>query len=132
MITVEQILWSFFIGVAFASVYIYYTKHVLGKFVRLLLGLDAFDIDNAVTLEAIKMDKNIFVKFALREGSSFSETVMCENGKYYVPEKNLDKAEKKYSDDGTTLFIILLILLVLLFVALVSVYVIPNLIDMIT
>ena len=50
------------------------------------------------------------------------------DGRYYVPAEQVEMAEKRYGSDGMTLFVMLVSILVLFAVALVCVYVFPELI----
>lgn len=130
--TVKQIIWCVTIGIAIAAVYTFYNKKVLGGLVKKLFDMDAFDIDSAVDLGSAGYSKNIFIKYSLREGTSFADTVRCHDGRYYIPEEKIHKAENKYKDEGATIVVLLITLAVLFIVALIAVYAFPNLINQIT
>ena len=57
MLTLKQIVWAIAIGIAAASIYTFYTKRVLGSFVRRLFEHDAFDKESAVPLEALEIGR---------------------------------------------------------------------------
>ena len=130
MLTLKQIVWATAIGIAAASIYTFYTKRVLGSFVRRLFEHDAFDKESAVPLEALGLKGLPFIKYSLREGTSFSRTVLCHDGKYYIPEERIDMAERKYCGERIPLLLLPILLLVLCFTALICNYLFPELFTM--
>lgn len=130
MLTIQQILWSAMIGLTLAAVYTFYTKRILGAFVHKLLERDAFEPETAVPLEDLSLKGLPFIRFSLREGTDFSETVLCADGKYYIPESKIDKAEHKYCGEHISVFVFLLIIILLFFTALVCSYMFPELLAM--
>ena len=68
------ILISIFVGIIVASIAIVYRRYVLGNIVRKIVDKKAFSEDTAITLEEMGF-KNVFVKFALRDSSTFKKTV---------------------------------------------------------
>lgn len=128
--TITTILWSLIIGITVGIVYTYYTKQILGKLVRKLLLIDATSYDAAISLKQLGIKLTPAVKYALRPGTSFSETVLLtESGSYYINPKSLEKAKIKYRDDKTT-FIVLIAMLAMAFVlALISTYIFPEVVD---
>ena len=130
MLTLKQIVWAIAIGIAAASIYTFYTKRVLGSFVRRLFEHDAFDKESAVPLEALGLKGLPFIKYSLREGTSLSQTVLCHDGKYYIPEERIDMAERKYCGERIPLLLLPILLLVLCFTALICSYLFPELFTM--
>ena len=130
MLTLKQIVWAIAIGIAAASIYTFYTKRVLGSFVRRLFEHDAFDKESAVPLEALGLKGLPFIKDSLREGSSCSRTVLCHDGKYYIPEERIDMAERKYCGERIPLLLLPILLLLLCFTALICNYLFPELFTM--
>ena len=130
MLTLKQIVWAIAIGIAAASIYTFYTKRVLGSFVRRLFENDAFDKESAVPLEALGLKGLPFIKYSLREGTSLSRTVLCHDGKYYIPEERIDMAERKYCGERIPLLLLPILLLVLCFTALICNYLFPELFTM--
>lgn len=127
MTQIQYILWAFLAGVAVAAVYTYYTKKILGGFVRKLMQADAFYPDEGLTLEELGYSGNPFVKYALRKGTSFSETILNDNGRYYIPEEKIDKAENKYKDDSMTVYVVLLVFFALAVIGLIVSIALPEL-----
>ena len=103
---------------------------MLGSFVRRLVEHDAFDKESAVPLEALGLKGLPFIKYSLREGTSFSRTVLCHDGKYYIPEERIDMAERKYCGERIPLLLLPILLLVLCFTALICNYLFPELFTM--
>lgn len=130
LFTVQQLLWSIIIGTSLAAVYTFYTKRVLGSFVRQLFENDAFEPESAVSLDQIKPKGLPFIKYSLRDGTSFSETVLCSDGKYYIPENFIDKAERKYCGEHLTIIIVMVVLIVLLATALICTHLFPELLSL--
>ncbi len=120
-------LWSIAIGIAIAAVYTFYINRVLGTFVKALFAAEAFDEESAVTLESLNIKGGGFIRYSLREGTSFSETVKCTDGKYYIPEESMDKAESKYCGDKLSVFVVLAILITVFAVTLACSYMFPEL-----
>ena len=54
------------------------------------------------------------------------------SGKFYIPDENIHRAEVIYGNSGTSLLSIVLSVLAFLVVVLISFFVIPNLIQMLT
>jgi hypothetical protein len=130
MSTLEQILWAFIIGVAAAAVYTYYTKKILGGLVRKLFELEAFNEESAVTLGEVGCAKSFLLKYSLRDGTDFAETVKHIGDRYYIPEDMMEKAEAKYKGENITIFFVLIAVVAFAALALICVYIFPELIDM--
>ena len=74
MLNIRIMIFSAFIGVLIASLYIIYVKNVVGAFVRKLLTEECLSEDRAMTLEQLGFLHNPFVRLALR-GSMLTGTV---------------------------------------------------------
>jgi len=131
MSTVEQILLAFIFGVTVAAIYTFYTKSVLGSLVRKLFEHNAFDTDSAISLEEAGCKKSFLIKYSLRQGTDFAETVKSFEGRYYIPEDKIEKAEYKYKSEGITVFVVLAAVLAFAIIALASIYVFPDLMEMV-
>ena len=127
----EQILVAFILGVTVSAVYTYYVKSVLGRLVRGLFEANAFDEETAVTIEEAGCKNNFFIRYSLRPGTDFSETVKNANGKYYIPEDKIEKAENKYQNEGITIYVVLLTILAFAVITLVCIYVFPDLFEIV-
>ena len=130
MASLEQIFWAFIIGVMIAAAYTFYTKKILGGFVRALLDADAFSEKTAVSFEDLGYKPNFFLKYSLRDGSAFSDTVKNCDGRYYIPEDKIEKAESKYKGESITILILLVAILAFAVVALLCIYLFPELVEM--
>ncbi len=128
----KQVLWAFMIGVSCAAVYLFLVRRFLGTFVRKLLEHDAFTPETAVGFEDIEMKNNFFIKRSLRPGTDFSQTVLEHEGKYYIPEDKLEKAESKYKSATGGVLILFLAIIIFAVVTAVAVYVFPHLAEMFT
>ena len=126
----KQVLWAFMIGASCAAVYLFMVRRILGTFVRKLLEHDAFSPETAVSFEELGLKKSFLIKRSLRPGTDFSQTVLESEGKYYIPEDMLEKAESKYKGASGGVLILLLAIAVFAIVTAVAIYVFPQLADM--
>ena len=130
MNSVEQILWGLCAGLALALIYTFYIKRVQGGLIRRLLAADALTEGSAVGLAALGYKNGVLLRHALREGSPLSAVVQSTpDGRYFIPAEKVELAEKRYGNEGMSMFVMLISILVLFAVALVCVYVFPELID---
>ena len=89
------IIFGLYFGIIAAALFMFYTKRVLGAFVRALDKNGALSKENAKTLSELGFEKNIFVKLALITGYTLRHVV------YFVPapadetEENAKKKAKK-------------------------------------
>ena len=117
MNSVEQILWGLCAGLALALIYTFYIKRVQGGLIRRLLA-------------ALGYKNGVLLRHALREGTPLSAVVQSTpDGRYFIPAEKVELAEKRYGNEGMSMFVMLISILVLFAVALVCVYVFPELID---
>ena len=130
MNSVEQILWGLCAGLALALIYTFYIKRVQGGLIRRLLAADALTEGSAVGLAALGYKNGVLLRHALREGTPLSAVVQSTpDGRYFIPAEKVELAEKRYGNEGMSMFVMLISILVLFAVALVGVYVFPELID---
>ena len=130
MNSVEQILWGLCAGLALALIYTFYIKRVQGGLIRRLLAADALTEGSAVGLAALGYKNGVLLRHALREGTPLSAVVQSTpDGRYFIPAEKVELAEKRYGNVGMSMFVMLISILVLFAVALVCVYVFPELID---
>lgn len=143
IMTLNIVLWSLFIGFLLGIAGTVYNKVVLGGVVRSLIDKGITDEDKAVSLAELD-GVSIFVKFALRRGSTFRRIVrMCgdtdeerssvpiDKAKFYIPEENIGRAEKVYGKLGASVFSILISILALLVTTLVALIAVPDLTKMV-
>ena len=125
MNSVEQILWGLCAGLALALIYTFYIKRVQGGLIRRLLAADALTEGAALGYK-----NGVLLRHALREGTPLSAVVQSTpDGRYFIPAEKVELAEKRYGNEGMSMFVMLISILVLFAVALVCVYVFPELID---
>lgn len=91
---------------------------------------DALTEGSAVGLAALGYKNGVLLRHALREGTPLSAVVQSTpDGRYFIPAEKVELAEKRYGNEGMSMFVMLISILVLFAVALVCVYVFPELID---
>jgi hypothetical protein len=114
-ITLTMILVSFVVGITIASCAMIYHQMFLGGIIRKIIEKGALSPEKALTIEELGYSpKNIFVKFALRQKSTFRKHVKTpedDNTKYYIPEEKRIALEirfrKKGNDAGVIVFAII-------------------------
>ena len=124
IITTEIIVWGICIGVSIAFLLYFLSKRVVGSLVRAILD-QGLGENNAIEIDKINKN-NWFYKFLLRDKSTLRNIVFLvgdklpkdENGKvsftgakFYIDEKNKEKAEKTYGSDMKIITLIGLIFL---------------------
>ena len=140
IMTLNIVLWSLFIGFLLGIGGTVYNKVILGSFVRALLDGGITSADKAMTLGELGHTNNIFVKFALRRGSTFrrilhtaddsheaDSRISLDKARFYIPEENLVRAEKVYGKLGASIFSILVSILALLITTLAALIIVPDL-----
>ena len=96
----KLIIFGLYFGILAAALVMFYTKRVLGAFVRALDKNGALSKENAKTLSELGFEKNIFVKLALLTGYTLRRVV------YFVPApadeatENKNKKAKKPKKDA--------------------------------
>ena len=129
----NMILISFLLGVVIASIGALYNRMFLGKIVRRIIEKGAFSPEKALSAEQLGFDpKNIFIKFALREKSTFRKTVFSVGDgvqKYYIPEEKRIREEIRYRKKGNGMAGLILAAVIFTVAAVVLLTVIPWLID---
>ncbi len=125
---VSYLIWMFVIGASIAMIVMYYNVRFLGKFVRKLIQIDATSPESAMTFEELGLKMSPAVKYSLRPGTSFSETVLCtQDGRYYIAPDKVSMAKSKYKGKDTTIVFILLCILALIVVAFAFSKIFPDL-----
>lgn len=144
ILTLNIIVWSIFIGFLIGIGATIYNKAVLGQLVRAIIDKQIFTKDRALTLKELGCS-NIFVRFALRSGSSFRRVVRTVEdtevedsklslgeAKFFIPDENLHRAEKIYGNLGVGILSIILCVIVFFVLTLVALIVIPDLTQLVS
>lgn len=152
--SMELVIWCMFIGLVLASIFMFYQKKVIGAFVRALLNAQASDSSSAKTLNELGFARNFPVRSALRGGGALRKLVWemgdnyleNENGvkysarqtpldvntaRFYITEENRIRAELRYNDKGTDIFMLIITVLVFLMVAYLAATYLPDLLKLI-
>ncbi len=101
MISLRMILVGFMFGLIIASFITIYNKRFIGGFVRKLLKEECLGIDSAKTLHELGAEKNLLIRFSLREGSPLSRWVRCseEDVFYAQMAKKREEFEEAHKDE---------------------------------
>lgn len=150
----EMVIWCMFIGLMLASIFMFYQKKVIGAFVRALLSAEASDSASAKSLMELGYSRNYPVRSALRKGGALRKLVWetgdnyVENeqgikysarqtpmdvntARFYITNENRIRAELRYSEKGTDVFMLIITALVFLMVAYLAVTYLPDLLNLI-
>ena len=126
------VLWAFMIGVSLAALYVFFVRKTLGGFVQKLLSNNAFTPETALSMEELGQKPTFLLRRSLAHNGDFSQTVLCENGKYYIPEDRVQKAESKYKNNTGGVVILLLAIVLFAIATLICVYLFPQLVESFT
>lgn len=128
VMTVPMLIWALYIGIAIGVFMTYYNKAVLGKAIRALLEKKAYGADNALTAEELGFAKNRMILNSIRRGvlARFVHTTDDEPNRYYLIEDERHRAELRYSNKGTDLFVVIVSLVIFLLVAFVLARYLPE------
>ena len=108
-IPLPLVLWAMFAGFVVAMCVVLYQKLVTGKFVKFLIKQEKSTEENAATLEEAGCAKNLLLKWALRDGTTFRKVVKkTKDGRYFLPEENRDRARTAYDNKGASVFTVLI------------------------
>lgn len=142
--TLNIVIWSLYIGFLIGIGITVYNRIVVGSLIRRLIERKAFTEGGALTVSEIGC-ANPFVKLALRSKGTLRRIVFMvgdteekrikedfETSKFYISDENLHRAEVVYGNSGTSILSVLLSVLAFFIVVLLSFFVIPNLIQMLS
>ncbi len=144
-----------FIGVVAAAAVSLYHKHVLGSFIRFLRTSGACDEATAIPLDKTKFKNNVFVKAAINNGRTYAcvlrsvlpegapdtekmsrkekrqtkKLLLTQSG-YYIPEELSFRADNIFSKSGTSVVSALVGIVLFMLVAVVSLIVVPDLVQL--
>lgn len=151
--TLDLVAVSLFIAATAATVFVYLNKNIVGKVVRALIAAEANSPENALTLSELGLQKNIFVRLALKgkngvrkfvnevddriimlpDGSSYFERdseVKLSSARFYIREENRIKAEFRYSAKGSDIFMLIISIIIYFGVSWLVVILVPAVFDM--
>ena len=128
IITVPMLVWTVYIGIVIGVFMSYYNKVVLGRAIRALLEKKVFGEENALSAEELGFAGNRIVLNSIRRGvlARFVHTVDSETKRFYLIEEERHRAELRYSNKGTDLFVAIVALVVFLLVAFVAARYLPD------
>ncbi len=143
-ISLELIVWSLCIGLCVGAVLSFINNRVIGGYARYLIKNGILTPEKAQTLEESGYGKNIFVRSALKEGKPLRRMVRIlgeeerevsdadlKTARIYIPEEMRITAEIRYEERGNSPVNLILSLLLLIALALVVLFVMPELLQMI-
>ena len=120
VVTVPMFVFAIYIGIAVGVLLSYYNKSHLGKAVRALVAKEAFGKDKAMSAEMLGFDKKRLILRSIRKGA-LARFVHVEerDGEelYYMDADDRIRAEMRYSDKGTDLYVVIIGLIIFLLVA---------------
>ena len=129
-----MILLSFLIGIIIASAAMIYHQVFLGGIIRRIIEKNSLSPEKALTLDKLGYSKNnLFVKFALRENSTFRKHILSpeeSKDRYYIPEEKRIGLEIRFRKKGNGILGIVFAAILFAIAAFVMLTVIPWLIDL--
>ncbi len=141
--SIDTIAWCMFGGVIIGAGIAIYFKEVLGAFVRFLIKNGYNSAEVAPMLEETKYAKNFFVKRAIKNGTykrvmkiqapddeKLTSKEVILKSRYYIPDDLVFQAENVFSKKGTSWFALLMTVILFFIVAALSLFVVPDLIQM--
>lgn len=100
----NMILISLFIGIMIACFAMIYHQQFLGGIIRRIIEKKALSADSALTLAELGYnEKNVFLKFALRENSTVRKHILSpedDKTRYYIPEEKRIGLEIRFRKKG--------------------------------
>ena len=151
----EFIVWPIFIGICIAAFVTVFVRVKLGEVVRAIFSAGAVSPETAKTLEELGVANKFFVRSALRgrsalrrvvdatdgteiapdengEGGglkvlSLDEAVDLDKCRFFIVDKNIERAEGIYDNTNSTLLSAGLTVIIAFAVAALSMVIIPNL-----
>ncbi|MBQ9847981.1 MAG: hypothetical protein IJO64_02865 [Clostridia bacterium] len=126
----KTIIWMFMIGVAVATIVVYYNSRFLGRTVRALLDIDATSPQSAITLEELGLSLTPALRSSLKPGTAFSQIVIkTEDDRYYIAPDKVSLAKAKYRGKDITIVFVILTLVILAVCAFAMTFVFPETIE---
>ena len=128
VMTIPMIIWAVYIGLVIGVFMSYYNKAYLGNAIRALLAKEAFGKDKAMTAEELGFSNKRLILRSIRRGvlSRFVHTTEDETERYYLVEDERHRAELRYSNKGTDLYVAIISLVIFLIVAFVLARYLPT------
>lgn len=131
------IIWAIIAGFAIAAFVCLYNRVLIGRFVAYLIKSGADLPEKALSLSESGVS-NLFLKLALSTSSLLSRLVITEDKevaditkrRYYIPAKNLQRAEKLYVKNGASPFSVIFSFILLIILAAIAYIALPELIQM--
>lgn len=118
------------IGVAVATIVVYYNSRFLGRTVRALLDIDATSPQSAITLEELGLSLTPALRSSLKPGTAFSQIVIkTEDDRYYIAPDKVSLAKAKYRGKDITIVFVILTLVILAVCAFAMTFVFPETIE---
>lgn len=135
MISLPTLVWAIYIGLVIGTLVMYYNKSILGKAVRAILAKNAIGEEGALSAKELGFEKNPFVMHSIEKGAlgryiHRKKADGREELLYYITEEDRVRAELRYSNKGTDLYVVIIALVLFTIVAFVAARYLPELIDM--
>ena len=120
-----------FIGVVAAAAVSLYHKHVLGSFIRFLRTSGACDEATAIPLDKTKFKNNVFVKAAINNGRTYACVLRSVLPEGAPDTEKMSRKEKRQTKKlGTSVVSALVGIVLFMLVAVVSLIVVPDLVQL--
>ena len=96
LISLRMLLLGIFIGAIIACIAMAYNKQVLGGAIRKIIEKGCNSPDKAMTLAELGLEKNAFIRSAVRGNVNLRRFVKCvEEDEYYADERTAEEAHEQ-------------------------------------
>ena len=139
ILTLNLILWAFFLAFLAVIVILFYIRFVPGKLVRRLIEKEAFSEEKAHSAADLGCT-SFLIRFTMRRGSSLRKIVFAVGAgdakiekknfpetRFYLPEDKLDRAKLQYGGAKTKVSTIILSIVLAIAALLLAFKLIPDL-----
>lgn len=136
MVSIPVLVWALYAGIVIGVLMMYYNKSILGKAVRAILTQGAIGREAALSAEVLGFAKNPFIRHSIQKGALARYIRIVTPAKegdaplYYMEEEDRIRAELRYSNKGTDLYVVIVALILFLLVAFLAARYLPTLIDL--
>jgi hypothetical protein len=100
-VTLQTIVFGFFIGINLASLAMIFDRRVLGNFVRKLISEECLTTEKAKTLSELGFLKNSAIRSSLKSGVTLRRVVRCVEEDEYNKSLEVKRAEYNAETDAS-------------------------------
>ncbi len=136
MVSIPLLVWALYAGFVIGVLVMYYNKTILGKAIRALLEKGAIGEENARTSEELGIARSALILHSIHKGTLGRYIRILppsdENSaeRYFLNEEDRIRAELRYSNKGSDLYVVIMALVIFLLIAFLAARYLPMLLDL--